>query len=205
DHVVDYLMRQPRLAFVWGNHDAAWLGAGLGCEALVAHVLRISLRYRRLEQLEEGYGIPLEPLEQLARTIYADDPATGFTPKGEEAPGGRPTALLARMQKAAAMMQFKLEGQMVARNPHWRLDNRRLLHALDPQAGTIGIDGKTYTLKDRRFPTLDKNDPYRLFREEAACLAEIRRAFQTSHKLLTHLSFLLKNGGMALRRDDHLI
>jgi fructose-1,6-bisphosphatase-3 len=205
DHVVDHLMRQPRLAFIWGNHDAAWLGAGLGCEALVAHVLRISLRYRRLEQLEEGYGIPLEPLEHLARTVYADDPATCFAPKGEEAPGGRETALLARMQKAAAMMQFKLEGQMIARNPHWRLDNRRLLHTLDPAAGTVVIDHRTYPLKDRRFPTLEKDDPYRLSREEAACLAELRRAFQTSDKLLTHLSFLLKNGGMALRRDDHLI
>src|SRR5690606_28912795 len=27
DRVVDYMKRQPRLSFVWGNHDAAWLGA----------------------------------------------------------------------------------------------------------------------------------------------------------------------------------
>jgi fructose-1,6-bisphosphatase-3 len=29
------------------------------------------------------------------------------------------------MQKAAAVMQFKLEGQMIARNPQWDLDHRR--------------------------------------------------------------------------------
>src|SRR5262249_24663814 len=46
DRFVDYMMRQPRISFVWGNHDAAWLGACLGSEALIAHVLRISLRYR---------------------------------------------------------------------------------------------------------------------------------------------------------------
>ena len=61
-------------AFIWGNHDAAWLGACLGHEALIAHVLRISCRYRRLSQLEEGYGIPLQPLEHLVRAVYADDP-----------------------------------------------------------------------------------------------------------------------------------
>jgi fructose-1,6-bisphosphatase-3 len=197
------MMKQPRLSFVWGNHDAAWLGACLGCDALVAHVLRISLRYRRLAQLEEGYGIPLEPLEHLARTVYRDDPATCFLPKGEE--GGRDTVFLARMQKAVAMMQFKHEGQMIARNPHWGLDNRRLLHTIDREAGTILIDGKTYTFKDRHLPTLDKNDPYTLSAEERACFDAIRHSFVTSQKLWSHMHYLLTNGTMALCRDANLI
>ena len=66
DRVVDYLQRQPSMSFIWGNHDAAWLGACLGQEALIAHVVRISCRYRRLSQLEEGYGIIMQPLEHLA-------------------------------------------------------------------------------------------------------------------------------------------
>ena len=53
----------------------AWLGAGLGYEALICNVLRVSLRYRCLRQLDEGYSIPLTPLEHLIRTVYADDPA----------------------------------------------------------------------------------------------------------------------------------
>src|SRR5262249_37557851 len=89
DRGVGYMMRQPRLSLRWGNHDAAWLGACLGSEALIAHVLRISVRYRRLEQLEEGYGIPLEPLERLAESVYGADPAAYFTPKGQG--GARPT------------------------------------------------------------------------------------------------------------------
>ena len=63
DRVVDYLMQQPNVALTWGNHDAAWFGAALGQEALICQVMRISLRYRRLLQLEEGYGIPMAPLD----------------------------------------------------------------------------------------------------------------------------------------------
>ena len=35
DLVVDYLRRQPNVSFIWGNHDAAWLGACLGQEACI--------------------------------------------------------------------------------------------------------------------------------------------------------------------------
>ncbi len=59
DRVVDLLMRQPTVSVTWGNHDASWMGACLGQEALIATVLRISLRYRRLGQLEEGFGITI--------------------------------------------------------------------------------------------------------------------------------------------------
>src|SRR5262249_32042830 len=41
DMVIDYLMQQPKVSFTWGNHDASWLGACLGQEALIATVLRI--------------------------------------------------------------------------------------------------------------------------------------------------------------------
>jgi fructose-1,6-bisphosphatase-3 len=202
DRVVDYLLHQPNLSFVWGNHDAAWLGACLGHEALIAHVLRISLRYRRLSQLEEGYGIPVQPLEHLVRAVYKDDPATCFVPRGE---GLRDKLTMARMQKAAAVMQFKLEGQTIARNPHWGLDNRRLLHSLDKVAGTIVIDGQTYRLRDTHFPTLDPADPYRLSAEEKACMGRIKQSFLSSQKLWEHLKFLHEHGSMYLTRDDNLI
>ena len=51
DKVVEVLMHQPRLAITWGNHDASWMGACLGHEALIATVIRLSLRYRRLSQI----------------------------------------------------------------------------------------------------------------------------------------------------------
>lgn len=202
DRVVDYLMHQPDVAFIWGNHDAAWLGACLGQEALIAHVLRISCRYRRLTQLEEGYGINLQPLEYLVRTVYANDPAACYPLKGE---GLREKLTVARMQKAAAVMQYKLEGQTIARNPEWGLDGRRLLHKMNRADGTVEIDGKTYALKDRSFPTIDPADPYALSAEERACMARLRQSFLSSQKLWDHMRFLAERGSMYLERDGHLI
>lgn len=202
DRVVDYLRDQPQVSFIWGNHDMAWLGASLGHEALICHVLRVSLRYRRLGQLDEGYSIPLTPLEHLARTVYSDDPAAHFGPK---ASGMRPDLIVARMQKAAAIMQFKLEGQMIERNPDWDLDHRRLLHRVNFFKGTIDVDGVTYPLRDSRFPTIEPRDPYRLSDEERLCIDRLRYSFVNSQKLAEHMQYIVGNGSMYLRRDDHLI
>jgi fructose-1,6-bisphosphatase-3 len=202
DRVVDYLRQQPAVSFVWGNHDASWIGAALGNEALICTVLRISLRYRRLGQLDEGYSIPLTPLEHLARTAYADDPAAHFMPK---APGMRPMELVARMQKAIAVMQFKLEGQAIARNPQWGLDHRRLLHRVDRAAGTVEIDGVTYPLRDNHLPTVDPADPYALTPDERLCMDRLRSSFLASQKLGEHVRYIIENGAMSLVRDEHLI
>lgn len=202
DRVVDYLRQQPRVSFIWGNHDVAWLGAALGHDALICHVLRVSLRYRRLAQIDEGYSIPLTPLEYLARTVYADDPATGFMPKGD---GIRPNEIVARMQKAAAVMQFKLEGQVISRNPNWKMDHRRLLHRIDHAQGTIEVDGVTYALGDASLPTLDPADPYRLSTEEEQCLERLRHSFLNSQKLGEQMRYLVSHGSMYLIRDRHLI
>src|SRR5262249_6918469 len=139
--------------------------------------------------------------------VYENDPAACFVPKGT---GLRETVLMARMQKAAAVMQFKLEGQMIARNPEWGLDGRRLLHrivvapdvqgpgtgqdilrgGIDQKAGTVTIDGRTYPLKDTHFPTLDPANPYELSAEEKSCLARLKQSFRTSQKLWEHMKFL---------------
>ena len=202
DRVIEYLRRQPNVSFTWGNHDAAWIGAALGQEALIAQVLRISVRYRRLSQLEEGYGITLQPLEHLVRTVYKDDPAESFQPKGT---GLREADTMARMQKAAAVMQWKLEGQTIARHPEWQLDHRRLLRRLDPAAGTVEIDGKVHALRDRRFPTFDSAHPEDLSADERKCMDRLRRSFLASPQLWQHVKFLVERGSMWLRRDDHLI
>lgn len=202
DKVVDYLRQQPNVSFIWGNHDAAWLGAALGHEALICHVLRVSLRYRRLGQIDEGYSIPWTPLELLAETVYADDPAEHFMPKSS---GSRPNLLVARMQKAAAIMQFKLEGQMIERHPEWEMEHRRLLHRIDRARGTIEIDGQTYALRDTRLPTIDPQDPYALSEAEQLCLKRLKNSFLHSQKLGEHMRWLVRHGAMFLLRDDHLI
>jgi fructose-1,6-bisphosphatase-3 len=202
DMVIDLLMRLPRVAVVWGNHDASWMGACLGQEALIATVVRISMRYARLAQLEEGYGIPLMCLEQLARTAYADDPAERFAVHGE---GAREPLLVARMQKAAAIMQFKLEGAVHRRRPEFGLESRCLLHRIDPKAGTVTVDGVTYPLLDTRFPTIDWSDPYALSEQERSCMAELKEAFLHSPVLWRHMTWVERQGSMWARRDLALI
>jgi fructose-1,6-bisphosphatase-3 len=202
DRVLDYLRQQPNVSFIWGNHDAAWLGAGLGHEALICNVMRVSLRYRRLAQIEEGYSVPFTSLEYLAQTAYAKDPAEFFMPKEK---GLRPMELVARMHKAAAIMQLKLEGQMIARNPQWEMEHRRLLHRINFDKGTVSIDGKEYALRDKYFPTIDPANPYELSAEEKACMARLREAFLSSQKLWEHLKYLVRIGSMHLVRDDNLI
>ena len=202
DRVVDYLRCQPNVSFVWGNHDVAWLGACLGHEPLICHVLRISLRYRRIAQLDEGYSIPMTPLEHLAQTAYADDPCEHFQP---HATGLRPNDLVAKMHKAAAIMQFKLEGGLLARHPEWGMDDRRLLHRIDFANGTVACGDAVHPLNDTRFPTIDPADPYRLTPLEADCLARLRHSFLMSQKLWAHMQYLVRHGAMYLQRNEHLI
>jgi len=190
------------VSFTWGNHDVAWMGACLGQEALIATVLRVSLRYRRLSQLEEGYGLIIAPLERLARTVYADDPCERFKTKGT---GLRDDLLMARMQKAIAVIQFKLEGQTILRHPEWNMERRNLLHRIDAERGTIEIDGRTHPLLDAHLPTLDPADPYALSSEERACMERLRQSFVSSSRLWQHMSFLTRRGSMWLRRDHALI
>ncbi|WP_437713608.1 fructose-1,6-bisphosphatase [Sorangium sp. So ce448] len=202
DKVIEYLMRQPRVRVVWGNHDVSWMGASLGQEALIATVVRLSLRYGRLSQLEEGFGISVAPLDRLARTAYADDPAERFAVRGE---GLRDALLMARMQKAAAVLQFKLEGQLCRRRPEYALEHRLLLHRIDPRAGTVAIDGEVFPLLDARFPTLDPGDPYALTPDEAACVALLKESFLRSPALSRQMRWMVQQGTTWLRRDRALI
>ncbi|HLL73403.1 MAG TPA: fructose-bisphosphatase class III [Pyrinomonadaceae bacterium] len=202
DKVIDYLLEQPNVSFTWGNHDVAWMGACLGQEALIATVLRISLRYRRLSQLEEGYGLIITPLERLARTVYADDPCERFKTKGT---GLRDDLLMARMQKAIAVIQFKLEGQTIRRHPEWDMERRNLLHRINASDGTVEIDGRTYPLLDTHLPTLDAADPYALSAEERTCMERLRQSFVSSSRLWEHMSYVTRRGSTWLRRDHALI
>ena len=202
DRVMDYLRLQPNVEFIWGNHDALWLGAALGNESLICTVMRVSLRYRRIGQLDQGYGIPMTPLAHLASEVYGDDPAEHFMPSRK---GMISDIAIARMQKAAAIMQFKLEGALFERNSQWGLDHRRLLHRIDHDEGTIEIEGQIYDLRDRCFPTIDPKDPYRLTEEESDCLAHLKYSFKESQKLQEQVRFMVGHGSMYLRRDECLI
>jgi fructose-1,6-bisphosphatase-3 len=202
DKVIDLLMHQKRLSITWGNHDVSWMGACLGHEALIATVLRLSLRYRRLSQLEEGFGITMQPLEKLAREVYGADPASRFQPRGE---GLRDTIQMARMQKAIAVIQFKLEAQVINRHPEYQMDHRALITQIDPHRGTVKLDGQDYPLLDTSFPTLDPRKPSMLSPEEASCMDRLKRSFLESGPLWEQMRFVERRGTVYVIRDGHVI
>lgn len=202
DWVVDYLMQQSSVSLVWGNHDVSWMGACLGHPALIAIVMRVSLRYRRLFQLEEGYGILTNALERLAKACYGDDPALRFKPKRG---GEREEVLISRMQKAIAIIQFKLEGQMVERHPEWEMGDRNVMSKIDYEQGVIRIDDQDYELVDSLFPTVDPNDPNKLSEEEQRCIDRLVESFTSSSRLWAHMSWVAERGSMAMVRDKAVI
>jgi fructose-1,6-bisphosphatase-3 len=202
DRAIEFISRQPNVSITWGNHDAVWMGACLGQLACIATVIRLSLRYGRLSQLEEGYGIPLEPLEVLANTVYLNDSAERFHCK---LPGNRDAQLLARMQKAIAIIQFKLEGQVSLRNPQFNLQHRNLLHAIDIGSGWVSVNGQSHQLLDKNLPTLLSHGPQLLSPEENTAITALRESFVQSPTLWKHMQYLARKGHMYLRRDHALI
>lgn len=198
DCVIDLLEQQPHVEITWGNHDASWLAATLGQPAAVATVVRLSLRYQRLAQLEEGFGISLEPLAQLAREAYAEDEAAQFEVKGD---AGANALMYARMQKAIAIIQFKLEGALFKRHPEWQLEHRDVLGAIDPKAGAVALYGKTYPLLDTKFPTIDWANPDALSAGEQTCIDALVASFVGSPRLWRQWSFVARHAQMSLRRD----
>ena len=180
----------------WGNHDIEWMGAMAGNLALLATVLRVSIRYANIETLEEGYGINLLPLANFAMTVYGDDPCTIWQTKDfENNPRlTRSAQLMAKMHKAISIIQFKLEGQTVLRHPEWQMDDRAVLHKLDQ-----------YDLLDKNLPTIDLKDPYRLSQEEQDLMDQLWRSFRKSEKMQKHLRMLYEHGSLYLVRNGFLL
>lgn len=197
--IMDTLATYHHWDIQWGNHDILWMGAAAGNTTCIASVLRLSFRYANTQTIEEGYGINMVPLTTFAMETYADDPCTIFYPKIED-PARRPNEktcrLIAQMHKAIAIIQFKLEGQLYARHPEWNMANRALLEGLDLEKGECRIDGQSYPLKDKLFPTVDLAHPYELTAEEQELVDRLRHLFVNSDRLQTHVQQLLLHGSM---------
>ncbi len=197
DIIMDKLMHCHSVDIQWGNHDALWMGAAAGSALSIAAAIRISARYNNLDTIEEGYGISLRPLATFAMDQYYDDPCLSFLPESNcENETDRDIALLAKMHKAIAIIAFKLEGQLILRNPDFCMEHRLFLDKIDAKAGTIHIDGTAYPLKDTQFPTCNAKDPYGLTREEQEVMSRLILNFSHSQRLQKHVKFLYSNGGM---------
>ncbi|GHU30639.1 fructose-1,6-bisphosphatase class 3 [Betaproteobacteria bacterium] len=205
--IMDLLMEYHEVDIQWGNHDILWMGAAAGSEACMANVIRTSLRYGNLGTMENGYGISLIPLASFALKTYANDPCKRFIPKisPEDNFTEQEIRLMAQMQKAIAIIQFKLESQIIKRRPHYNMDDRLLLDRIDYERGVITLDGADYPLLDTLFPTIDPRQPDVLTEEEQMVVEKLKLSFVNSKKLQQHVRFLYSNGSIYLAHDGNLL
>ena len=196
DKILDCLMTYHSFDIQWGNHDILWMGAAAGNVACIATVIRICLRYGNLDLLEDGYGINLLPLAAFAMEIYGEDPCVCFAVKGREGKTDSSSLLERRMHKAITIIQFKLEEMLLREHPDFDMEDRCFLETLDKKKGTVIIQGKEYRLKDKSFPTISEEAPYRLSKGEQEIMEKLKTAFQNCEKLQKHVKFLLKQGSL---------
>lgn len=194
--IMDTLMGYHALDIQWGNHDIVWMGASLGQRGCIAHVVRNCARYGNLSILEDAYGINILPLASFAQTAYADDPCVAFGLKGDPDLSDAERELNVKIQKAMAVIQFKVEAQLIDENPSFGLQDRKLLHRIDYDKGTVTVDGIEYELTDAVFPTVDPADPYRLTSEEEEVMQRLEQAFVNCEKLQRHMHFFLEAGSL---------
>lgn len=207
DEIMDFLIGFHNVDVQWGNHDIVWMGAATGNWACITNVIRMNISYNNFDMLETGYGINLRPLAVFAQETYRDDLCDVFKPHVFEANQFDPVAesLAAKMHKAIAICQFKVEGQRIMAHPEYELDERLLLDKLDLAKGTVTIKGKVYPLLDTHFPTIDPNDPYKLSDEELLLLNTLEASFLRSERLQKHIRFLYSHGSMYKTVNGNLL
>ena len=187
DAILNLLMKFPEEVDIqWGNHDVLWMGAALGSEVCIAAVVRNSLHYENTDVLERGYGISLRPLTIFAAKIFP-----------QENP-------IRAAELASLMIMFKLEGQMIRRNPDFKMDSRLLLDKINFDDGTISLGGKNFKLHGT-FPTVDKNNPLALTDDEREIISGLRQNFLESVNLQAHVDFLYRKGGVYTCHNGNLL
>ena len=187
DAILNMLMQHHSLDIEWGNHDILWMGAACGSQACIAAVVRNCLSYNNISVLEQGYGISLRPLVLFAEKMYDEtDPNKAA-------------------KKAISIILFKLEGQIIRRNPDYGMQERLLLDKVNFDNATIEIDGVVHELKEKRFPTINRMDPYALDPAEREIMDELEKLFRESEQLQRHVTFLYNHGSMYRKFNGNLL
>ncbi len=204
--VMDTLMEYHSMDIQWGNHDVLWVGAAAGSAACVANVVRICMRYGNTSVLEDGYGINLLPLTLLALKEYNnDDSLNKFMPKVSDDISDIDDMLLAKMQKAISIIQFKLENSIIKRHPEYCMEDRMLIDKVNYDDFSIMINDKRHPLNSQFFPTIDKESIEELTEEEKKVVTSLVNSFVTSEKLQKHCNFLLMKGSIYNVYNNNLL
>lgn len=204
--IIDELMKYHSIDIQWGNHDIIWMGAASGSEACILNVIRICSRYHNLDILEDAYGINLRAITEYAMEEYKEESLPNFKPQNAEKISDLSTIeLLAKIQKACAIIQFKLEGQLIKRHPEFKMEDRMLLDKINYETGEVQINGKYYKLLDNYFPTIDPKNPYELTKKEKEVVCKLKKGFLNSEKLQRHVQFLYNKGSLYKIYNNNLL
>jgi fructose-1,6-bisphosphatase-3 len=167
--------------YVFGNHDILWMGAASGNRSLVAEAMRITCRYDHFEFMDR-LSFDSSRLAAFAEKTYPIDRITGkFKAK---------TARGKSMEKALAIIQFKLEEQTIKQFPEYKMESRLWL---DQLAAMLSC-GETGNLNDSHFPTISLDNPTRLTDEEEEIITDLTRQFTTNSKIKRLLGYFFKKG-----------
>ncbi len=187
DAILNLLMNYyEEVDIQWGNHDVLWMGAALGSEVCIAAAVKNSLHYSNTDFLERGYGISLRPLTIFAAKLY---------------PNENP---IRAAELASQMIMFKLEAQLIRRNPDFKMDSRLLLDKINFDDGTISFGEKIFKLNGI-FPTVDKNNPCALTDDEREIISGLQQNFLESVNLQRHVDYLYKKGGVYTCHNGNLL
>ncbi len=167
--------------YVLGNHDILWMGAASGNRSLIAEAMRITSRYDHFDFLDR-LGFDTSLLADFATSTYPVEQITG----NFKAKTGKGRA----MEKALAVIQFKLEEQTIKDFPEYEMDFRLWLDRL----AEMLAGGGTEELNDTFFPTIDLKAPGRLTPEEEGVISDLVAQFQTNRKLKRLLRYLFREG-----------
>ena len=204
--VMDVLLQFHSLDTQWGNHDIIWMGAFFGSKACLLNVLRIAARYGYLWDIEKAYGLNIRSLTLFADKTYKANPK--FRPilgtRAEEFTAEE-ILQLEKVHQALAILQFKIETQLMKRRPEFQMDNQILLDHIDYWKNTISIDGISYSLKNTCFQTIDWENPSELSLEEKQIVDSMLASFQGSPKMAKHMELLMKKGSMYKVYNHHLL
>ncbi len=164
------------------------------------------MRYGNTSVLEDGYGINLMPLTLFAIRQYRNDPDLRlFMPKISDEIPDIDEELLAWMQKAIAIIQFKLKTPLSGDHPEYGMESRMLIDKVNYKTNTVVIDGVEYPLNASYFPTIDPQDPEHLTEEEEKVIDALVNSFLGSEKLQKHINFMLLKGNMYKVYNNNLL
>lgn len=206
DYIMERLMHYHSVDIQWGNHDIVWLAAMAGSPIAMMNLLRICARYGNLDIVEDRYGINLRPLVEYSMAHYT--PNEKFAPRldeDEEEVTETEKGHLNVVQQATAILQFKLEGQLIQRRPSFGMNDRDMLSKINYEKCEIQLKGKTYSLTNFQMPTVNPQDPCRLTKEEKKLIKRLLESFQASEKLRRHMDFLIEKGSMYLCYNGNLL